>query len=304
LISYVNGQYLVNVRVPAQPQSTVSSTVYPAQPTLIAGPGIWQNIQTVDFVNGVPVPLAAEIFFTRNLPTVSSPLTIDYRGHANGNVFGTGQTTLAGVGGPVDVSTTFTLSVGSETAQVEVLWRAAQRDIRVSATERTVLGLPTIDDVDVILSFTESRTIPATPATTRQVPIENLHNGFQVFAFRPGANGNLFVVGDRTEIDTNRTYETWFGAALGGHLTVANEQATFLNFEDFDPVARTVQNLEDHASLPQFGLFVTDYTRSTIVATDVTLEPDGFSAANLPTAATGLPVGSIYVDGNVLRVVQ
>lgn len=303
LISYINGEYLVNVRVPAQPASTVTSTVYPAQATRVSGPGIWQTVEALTFVNGVPVPEADEVFFTRNIPTSATTLNIAYRGHANGNPFGTSSTTLAGVGGPTDMFTTFTLNDGSEQAFVEVRWYASRRQIRVSVTERVNAGLPTINDIEVILSYDETRTIPATPGTTRQVAIENVHEGYQVFAFKPGSTGNLVVVGDQTEIDTNRPYETWFNSTLGGHISIADQNARFLNFEDFTPIASTVQNLEDHASLPQFGLFVTTYTRETVLSTNVTIQPDGFNVGNLPTSATGLVSGDLWLNGTTLTVV-
>lgn len=303
LISYVNGEYLVNVRVPAQSASTITDTIYPAPATRVSGAGIWQSVPALTFVNGVPVPEADELFFTRNIPTSSTLLTIDYRGHANGNVFGTGQTVLAGVGGSSDAFANFILNDGSEQLDVEVRYTASTRQIRVSETARVNTGLPTINDVQVILSFTETRTIPAVPGTTRQVVIENAHTGWQVFAFKPGANGNLFVVGDQTEIDTNRTYETWFGATLGGHISIADETATFLNFEDFDPITATVQSLEDHATLPQFGLFMTDYTRETIVDTSVTLRPGGLNVNDLPTSATGLASGDVWFNGTALQFV-
>lgn len=279
LISFVNGEYRVNVRVPAQPASTVTSTVYPATSTSVSGAGIWQNIPTLTFVNGVPVPEADEVFFTRNLPTTPSVLTIDYRGHANGNIFGTGQATLAGVGGSTEVATSFTINDGSEVATIEIRYypnfNGGGPQIRASVTERVLSGLPTINDVQVILSYTETRTIPATAGTTRQVVIGHLSDSWKVFAFRAGANGNLFVVSDEVEIDTNRTFETWFGASLGGHISVVDDQATFLNFEDFDPIVTTVTDLEHHASLPQFGLFTTDYTHETTVNLDTQLTVRG-----------------------------
>lgn len=265
LISFIQGEYLVNVRVPAQPASTVTSTIYPATATNVSGAGIWQTIPALTFVNGVPVPEADEVFFTRNIPSSATALTIQYRGHANGNIFGAGTTTLNGVGGASDVITTFNINDGSEIATVEVRYTASSRSIRVSVTERVNTGLPTINDVQVILSYTESRTIPSTPATTRQVSIGNVSEDWKVFTFKAGSNGNLFVVSDQTEIDTNRTYETWFGSSLGGHISVVNENATFLNFEDFEPIVSTVVDFENHATLSQFGLFTTQYTHATIV---------------------------------------
>lgn len=303
LISYQNGKFLANVFVPAVPSGTAVSTIYPAPSNRVSGDGIWQTIEALTFVNGIPVTEADELFFTRNLPNSSVTLNISYRGHANGNIFGAGTATLSGVGGSSNVSQSFVLNDGSEQATVQVLWRAATRDIRVTVTERVTTGLPTINDVQVILSYDESRTVPSTPATTRQVEIENVHEGWQVFAFRPASSGNLAIVGDRTEIDTGYSFTTLFGASQGGHLVVSTQAARFLNFEDFTPIASTVQNLEDHASLPQFGLFVTDYTRETVVSTDVTLRPDGFNVGNLPTSATGLVSGDLWLNAGALAIV-
>lgn len=303
LISYIEGEYLVNVRVPAQPSSTTTNTIYPAPATRISGPGIWHNVPALTFVNGVPVPEADELFFTRSIPASSTTLNIQYRGHANGNVFGTSSTTLAGVGGGSDVFTTFTLNDGSEQAFVEVRWYASRREIRVSVTERVSSGLPTINDIEVILSYDETITIPATPGTTRQVAIESIHNGFQVFAFKPASNGNLIVVGDQSEIDTNRTYETWFGAALGGHISIADQNAVFLNFEDFDPISATVTDLENHATLPQFGLFTTEYSRETDLNIGVTIKPSGLNVNDLPTSSTGLQSGDVWFNGTSLQFV-
>ena len=41
--------------------------------------------------------------------------------------------------------------------------------------------------------------------------------------------------------------------------------ATYLNYEDFEPITTTVTDLENHLSLPQFGLFTTNYTHATIL---------------------------------------
>lgn len=304
LMNYSNGVFNARVRVPAIPASTTTSTVYPAPASRVSGAGIWQNIPTLTFVNGVPVPEADELFFTRNVPSTSTTITIQYRGHANGNVFGTSSTTLAGVGGPTDVSTTVTLNDGSETANVEILYRAAQRDIRVSVTERVNAGLPTINDVEVILSYDETRTVPATNAANRDVPLENLNTEQgQVFGFKPSSTGTLIIVGSLREVDTNRPYTDLFGATEAGHLSVAADTATFLDYEDFEPIASTVVGLENHASLPGFGLFSTEYTRETVVDWGTTFRPVGLNIGNLPTTSTGLTSGDVWNDNGTLTIV-
>ncbi|CAL9957757.1 hypothetical protein VPH219E481_0029 [Vibrio phage 219E48-1] len=273
LIRYQDGAFNAKVFVAAKSAGSSTETLYPAPSNRVSGSGVWISIPALTFTNGVPVPLADEAFFTRNVPSSSVALNIQYRGHANGNLFGASSATLAGVGGSSDVSTTFTLNDGNESATVEVLWRASQRDIRVSVTERVGSGLPTINDVQVILSYDETRTIPATAATTRDVQIEFEHPGGQVFAVKPSATGTLILVGDRAEIDTGYLYTDLFAAGETGHLSVAVEAATFLDYEDFEPIATTVTDLENHATLPQFGLFTTQYTHETIVdlATQLTV---------------------------------
>ena len=265
LITYANGSFMASVLVPSVPAGSETSDVYPAPPNLVSGAGIWINIPALTFVNGVPVAEADEIFFTRNVPQVAESLTIQYRGHANGNVFGTASGTLAGVGGSSDVATTFTLNTGGETATVEVLWRAAQRDIRVSVTESLTTGLPTINDVEVILSYQETRTVPAVPEGVREVVIEFEHPGGQVFAIRPSATGTVILVGDRVEIDTGYLYTDIFSSGESGHLSTPVTTGAFYDYQDVTPIPSTITDLENHATLPQYGLFETLYTHETIV---------------------------------------
>jgi hypothetical protein len=303
LISYVDGTFFANVFVPAKSAGTSTETVYPAPSSRVSGAGIWQTIPSLTFQNGVPVPESDELFFTRNIPTSSTTITINYRGHANGNIFGANSVTLSGVGGTNEVFTTFTLSDGSETLTVEVRWYPSTRSIRVSENARVNAGLPTINDVQVILSYTETRAIPATPATTRRVALENVHDGWQVFAFRPAASGNLAIVGDTAEIDTGYSYTTLFGSGLSGTINVGEQEARFLNFEDFTPIHTTVSDLENHATLPQFGLFSTTYTTETLFNLSVTFRPSGLNVGNLPTSATGLTSGDVWNNGGTLTIV-
>ncbi len=302
LIRYDNGVFNAQVFVPAKTAGTSTETIYPAPANRVSGEGIWINIPALTFVNGIPRPEADEVFFTRNLPSQAVTLGIQYRGHANGNVFGANSVTLAGVGGATDAITTFILDDGSEQAMVEVLYRASHRDIRVSVTERVNTGLPTINDVEVILSFNETRVVPATSATVREVPIEFEHPGGQVFAIKPSASGNLIVVGDRTEIDTGYAYTTLFGASETGHLILGAQTGIFLNYEDFEPISTTVTDLENHASLPQRGLFSTQYTQETLLNIGVTIKPQGFNVGDLPTSASGLASGDLWNDSGTLRI--
>lgn len=266
LISYAQGDFFAKVFVPAIPAGSTTTTIYPAPATRISGAGIWQTIDALTFQNGVPVTEADELFFTRNLPTSTTTLTIQYRGHANGNLFGANTITLANVGGAQDAITSFSINDGSETAFVEVFYRAAHRDIRVSVTERVNAGLPTINDIQVILSYDETRTVPATPATTRDVFLESATGQTHVFAIKPSSTNTLVIVGSEAEVDTGYTYTTLFGASETGNLILATENGIYFNYEDFDPISGTVVDLINHASLPQYGLFSTEYTHETVVS--------------------------------------
>lgn len=55
-------------------------------------------------------------------------------------------------------------------------------------------------------------------------------------------------------------------------LVVSTEIGTYLNYTQFTPSAQTVVSFENHATLPQFGLFTTEYTSATVVTLDTQLK--------------------------------
>lgn len=271
LVRYQNGELQARQFIPAVPQGSQNVIIYPSPSNRVAGAGIWQTIPTLTFQNGVPVTEADELFFTRDVPTQGVTLNIQYRGHANGNLFGAGTTTLANVGGSSEVAQTFTINDGSETATIEVRYypnfHNSGRAIRVSVTERVNTGLPTIQDVQVILSYNETRTIPATPASFRYVEIEQqaATGHSNTIAIKPSSTNTIVVVGSDTEIDTGYAYNSAFGATEGGHLVVFSDQARFFDYENIEIINTTVQALERESNQPNFGLFITQYTHATIV---------------------------------------
>lgn len=296
LVFFRDNQLFARVFVPAIPASTTTNTVYPSQSSRVSGPGIWQTIPALTFVNGVPVPEADEVFFTRDLPTSDTTLTIQYRGHANGNIFGAGTTTLNGVGGPTEVISNITLNDGSETVNLEIRYypnfNGQGKAIRASITERVSQGLPTVNDVQVILSYTETRTVPATNTARRDVLLEDgVQTGRStVLAFKPSSTGNLIIVSSDREIDTNFAYTTIFGAGEVGFLTVFAEDAEYFDYQDITPISSTVQALENHASEPNYGLFDTVYTHETIVnlLTQLTVRDSSNTTRNVGDVLTDL----------------
>lgn len=274
LIQYTNGEFIAKVFVPAKSASTSTETIYPAPATRVSWDWIWQTLETLTFQNGVPVNEANELFFTRNVPTASTTLNINYRWHANGNIFGTASTTLAGVWGSSDVSTSVTVNDWSETVIIEILYRATTRDIRVSVTDRVNVGLPTIQDVQVILSYTESRTIPATAATTRDVTFESqaTDGRYNVFWFKADSSWNLILVWNEREINTWYAYTTIFWASEWGHISTTFDVAQYFDFENLGVTNTTIRDLENHSVLPLLDLFETQYTHNTVVEFDTWLQ--------------------------------
>ncbi len=269
LIVYRNGQFYAQVFVAAIPSGTSQHNIYPAPSNRVSGAGIWQTIPTATLVNGSPVAESDELFFSNNNATSSTLLTVPYRGHANGNLFGQGTDTLNGYGGDVEVASSFTLNDGSEQVDAENRYypsfQGGDPELRISETARVFQGLPTINDIQVLPHWTETRTVPATPETVREVPIEFEHDGAQVFAIRPSDSNTLVLVGDRAEIDTGFPYTTLFGSSEEGHLIAGTEQAEFFDYQDFTPINTTVTQLENQAANPDNGLFNKIHTHQSVV---------------------------------------
>ena len=302
-----NDVFNARVRVSAIPASTRTVTLYPAPATHVSGAGIWQPIPTLTFQNGVPVPEADELFFTRNLPTSPITLNVMYRSLANGNEFVNSSFTLAGVGGSSEVATSATFNDGSESATLEIRYypnfNGGGRAIRASVTEQVYQGLPTINDVEVILSYTETRTVPGTTASTRDVPIESLSDRGQVFAFVQNSDGSLSVIGDNAHVNLGWQASTLFGATGSGNFIAGSETATFFNYQRLDLSQSGVRDLENHLDLPQFGLFTTNYTNETDLNIGVTIKPSGLNISDLPTSATGLSSGDVWFNGTALQFI-
>lgn len=309
LLDYAQGDIRAKVFVPAQPAGSTTTTIYPAPSNRVSGNGIWQTIPTLTFSNGIPIAEADELFFTRNMPTNSTTLDVQYRGHANGNLFGAGTATLAGVGGSSEVSTSFTISDGSESATIEVRYypnfNNGGRAIRVSVTERVNSGLPTINDVQVILSFDETRAVPATSATVRNVTIESQATSghSNAIAIKPSSTGTVILVGSDREVDTGYDYTTVFGATEGGNLVLFSDDGVFYDYENFEPTDATMLSIENHTDLPNFGMFDTTYNHETTLELDVTIEAPRLNLNNLPTSATGLVSGDIWNDAGTLKII-
>lgn len=270
LVSFSGGQLVANVFVPAVGPGSKTVTVHPLPATQVQRDWYSIPLHTPDLRSE-----ADELFFTRDVPIAATTLNFQYRYDANGGHGATQSINLVITDINQDASTSATLSLpDGESVNVGFDWQAAQRRIRVTGTPFASDPNFFIFDMEVGVTFTETRTTPATPATTRPVNIglQRATGQDAVIATKVSSGGNLILVGDVAEVDTNYAMTTLFGGALAGNLIVSTEIGTYLNYTQFTPSAQTVVSLEDHATLPQFGLFTTEYTSATIVTFDTQLE--------------------------------
>ena len=278
LVNFVGGQLVANVFVPAIPSGSKTVTVHPLPATLAQRDWYSIPLHTPDLHAE-----ADELFFTRDVPAAATTLNFQYRYDANGGHGATQTINLVIADIAQDASTSATLSLpDGESVSVTFDWQAAQRRIRVTGTPFASDPNFFIFDMEVGVTYTETRITPAVPATTRPVVIGLARATGQdaVIATKVSAGGDLILVGDVAEVDTNYTMTELFAAGLTGNLTVFTELATYLNYTQFSPSAQTVVSLENHATLPQFGLFTTEYTSATVVTFDTQLSASD-SAGNV-----------------------
>ena len=270
LVSFVNGQLIANVFVPAIPSGSKTVTVHPLPATQVQKDWYSIALHTSDLRAE-----ADELFFTRDVPVAPVSLNFTYRYDANGGHGTTQSTNLVITDIAQDASIAVTLSLpDGESVDVTFDWQAAQRRIRVAGTPFASDPNFFIFDMEVGVTFTETRTTPAVPATTRPVVIgaQRVTGQDAVLATKVSSGGDLILVGDVAEVDTNYSMTELFGVGLTGNLIVFTELGTYLNYTQFSPSAQTVVSLENHATLPQFGLFTTIYTSATVVTFDAQLE--------------------------------
>ena len=263
LIDYLNGVFQARVFVPAVPSGTKTTTVRPYPINRVAQDWYFIALKTSNLQ-----PESDELFLTQNVPTAPTTLNINYRYDANGGHGPTLTTTLAISDINQDASQNVTLSLpDGESVSVSFDWQAAQRRIRITGSPNTGNSGIFIFDMEVGITYSRTVNTPAVPAGEKLVTIENQAVAGQenVFAIKPSASGDLIIVSDELEVDTGYAYTLLFGAQQDGYLILTHPNPTFLNYQNLEPSASTVSNLENHAILPQFGLFSTQYTHATIV---------------------------------------
>ncbi len=262
LIHYSNGSFTARKFVAAIPSGSQTVTVTPSPSARVASDWYLIPLKTSSLQAE-----ADELFLVNDVPTAPTTINIRYRYDANGGHGSTLTTTLiiSDINANASRSVTLALPDG-ETVDITFEWLANQNSIRIEGVPRPNNQNFFIFDMEVGMDFQETRTIPATPETFRDITIEQgVSRGDNVFAIKPSSAGTLIVVGDQQEVDTGYEYTTLFSSNESGHLVIGSESGQFLDYRNFSPGTQTIIDLENHATLPQFGLFTTEYTHSTTV---------------------------------------
>ena len=285
--------YFGKRHVAAIPGGSQDVTVYPAPANEPSREGKFIEIAASTIgPDGAPIPEADEKFFTRNIPGSSRTLTIEYRGTGNSGYFGRATTTLVGVGGPVDVSKSVVLVDGAETVTLFIDWIAATRRIRASIAPRTNYSA-TVRSVGVNLRFTETRTLPATPATVRDVQIGTVRSGetFVVALSADSVSGNVILTTAEDHLDTGYSFADLFGSGDAGHIAATGNDSVIYDYRGFDATEGIVGQLVARASLKDFGLFDTDTDHRTTVNLETRLQVKNSAGETVDVGAASAPSG-------------
>ena len=204
--------------------------------------------------------------FTIDVPA-GRPLTLNYTDEANFDTQTSGTYNLAAN----QENANFTVRDANITVTVSL--RRNGDHIQAEVTMNNIPG-GSLTEYAITFSGTTTRTVttPGTDETIRDVRLESAHDGYQVFGIKQSASNTVILVGDETEVDTNYLFTTLFGSSHSGYLVSTVDTTTFFDYRDFLPIAPIVSILENHAALPEFGLFITTYNHQTTFKLNTQLE--------------------------------
>ncbi len=217
---------------------------------------------------------ADELFFTRDLPSVSTTVNIRYRYFANGSAGPTVTATLAGVGGPTDAEYQADLSLpDGESFHVIIQWRAANRQLVYEAVPRASNPNFFIFDTQIHFDWEETVTEPSFPATTENIRIGPMtDSNFPLAMFMPSearSDSNaatLVIFGTEGQVDTGYAYNELFTNTDVGRLDVVGTTATegWYQWEKFTPSASLVTEFSSRRMQPYQGWFVQNFNHLTV----------------------------------------
>ena len=307
LVTLDDGQYNGKQYVPAIAAGQRDVTVYPRPRNGFGAQGHFFSVLTAVYgANGLPQPHNQELQLDADVPAAATPITVEYYGDANGRVVPGGTVQLAGVGGPDAVSTQVQMVAGPETVTLSIEWDPAHKWISMKVLE-TFAGseFELFTDVNANVRFTETRTVPATPATVRNVNLGAAKTqGVQIFAVGVSGTNTVTLISDAYHFDTGYTWNGILGADGSGTLQILGAESFFLDSKINAPSQALLAAWQDRFGLQGHGFFDTVLTEESDWALDVTLVPSKINFASVPKSATGLVRGDVYVYNTRLRVVE
>lgn len=272
------GDDLMAIRfVPAIPPGSYTETVKPLPSNQVEHD--WFDVpgHTPNFA-----PEADELFFTRNIPSTATTLTINYRYFANGSAGPAVTATLANVGGTSTQQYQANLSLpNGGTFHIVVDWLPDSQSIRYEAIPTGSGAGLFIFDTQVSLSWTRTVTSPGVPATTENVRIGHIDNQTPpIVAFGPSGpridndGETLIIYGPDGQVDTGYEYNTLFGTTDAGHLAALNTSETqgWYDWTKFTPNSTLLTEFVQRFSQPYAGWFTQDYTHQTVAEFDTQLQ--------------------------------
>ncbi len=279
LMSRVGTNLTVNQFVPAHGGGSRTVTHYPSPTNQVGFAGRWF---TLDLTSASHEPISSELFFTNDLPTTATSITVYSQILANGGVYNPVSRVFT-FGGASDVTETFTEGTGAESVFVTVTYRAANRDIKVTAVPHVDSGLA-IDDLQVRFEWSETITEASfTASSANIVVLPYVENTTVLVGIKPSAAGDIIIITTGGEIDTGYSYSTYLGA-----LEVTAPMAM-----PFDALISLNQSLlvqlNNRVALPYFGLFTDDHKEETVLSLDTQL-------AVVDSAGTVLNVGNLLTQ--------
>ena len=200
-----------------------------------------------------------------------------------------------------DVSKTETLVLPTgETTTIIIEWRVNTQTIAIEALPNAFDPEDFIFNVEAGVTYTETRTIPAQPATTRDAFLGRATD-VSVIATKPSDDDTkLVIVSGDVEVNTNYTYAQLFGGTDSGYLEAAGD-IQVLDYQEFLPSVSTVTSLRQHSTLPQLGLFTTQYSDQTTLVFDTQVQAHRFVVIDSDGSGDLYEIG---VNGGVIEAVK
>ena len=220
-----------------------------------------------------------ELFFTTNLPTSATTMTVQLRYVANGNTGAIQTITVPNVGGTSDVTQTYSLSLpDGETVSVILQWRASAGQFVIQGNPQANNQNFFIFDMQVAPSWTETVTTAGSSETFENVVLGRYIEGVTLpIAMKPSGvrvdndSSSIVFVTSTSEVDTGYSFTLRFGSNDNQYIVVNQANVMFFN-AIFDINSTTLTSIQAHMNNPYFGLFSQDHSSADVVTFDTKLQ--------------------------------